>query len=368
MSQQLIHTLRENLLPARYMVLFYCDDPYQFSITFFIQASTSQLTAEIKSLNDEHLQEKSRQEHSLGQEREKLRLHLNEMQARILDHQNSMSSLQEEYEKTKGESKSLQEQLSTLSSQLCEKEKEVNTLKEELVLHEDKLHGAAGSNGEQVPQFEEMVRRLEEKGKEGDRELAAVRAELERTKLQEETLRAKCSQMEISLAKNSKDHDTSMGSSELETTLTLVKGDLNSDLETTLTQVRGDLNSCKLAIERKKVELSDAVTAQSNLTALLEVREEEIKSLRGTLEEAKALISKLRLDKEEAVKQEEALRMANTSLKADMSTLESKLQSVEGEGGLLKKKDDRVQAVELENAKCTKQLANLKNHLIEVRT
>lgn len=99
---------------------------------YFLQASTSQLTAEIEALKEKRHHENLLQEQLLNQEKEKLTLRLNEMQAKILDQQNSIAALYDEYERVKQESKCHQEQVSALSSQLHEREKEINNLKEEL--------------------------------------------------------------------------------------------------------------------------------------------------------------------------------------------------------------------------------------------
>ena len=78
------------------------------------------------------LHENFPQGHLLTQEKERVKVHLNEMQVKISDQQSSIAVLQEEYEKAKAESKNLQEQVSVLSGQLLEKEREISNLKREI--------------------------------------------------------------------------------------------------------------------------------------------------------------------------------------------------------------------------------------------
>lgn len=299
-------------------------------------------------MKEQNLQEKSLQDHLLNKEKEKLKHHLDEMQFRISDHQNSMSVLQQEHEKVKRESKYLHEQLTILSNQLCQKEVEIGTLKQDMGLHEEKLQQSADDISEQAPQFEEVVRKLEDKTKDGVRELTVLREELESSVAREEALKAKCSQLEHSLFERSRN------------------GESTNELETVVAQ----LTDFKQVLQEKKLELSEAVTAQSNLSGLLSARGEEVKTLTQALEESKqtilsnkSVIGKLCTDKEEAIKEWEALKTLNISLSDDLFKLKTKLQE---DRRLLKDEDGQLQILQQENAKYTKQLANLRSHLIEV--
>ncbi len=96
---------------------------------FFFQGSMSQVTAEIESLKSQKLQI---QEHVLNREKENMKLRIDEMKVKILDQQSSIAALHEEYEIAKEESKHLQEQVSILSGQLHEKEREISDLRGKL--------------------------------------------------------------------------------------------------------------------------------------------------------------------------------------------------------------------------------------------
>lgn len=248
-----------------------------------------------------------------------MQLHLNEMHTKIQDHQTNMSSLQREHEKSKEELRQLQAQIDTLSSQLSEKDREIGNLKVELELHEEKAHHSGVSGGQLKEVVGEMVR-----GEEG------------------------------------KEHDSTGGSVQL---------------ESMLAQVKGDLNSYKQQLEAAKAELSEAVAAKSNLVGLLTAREQEVESLTEIVQknehtdvESKAVTSKLHADKEEVIKKLETLTSEKASLEATVLMLEAKIRRMEEEGKDVRNTDERLKALEQENVKCTKQLVNLKAHLIEVCT
>lgn len=245
-----------------------------------------------------------------------MQLHLTEMHTKIQDHQTNMSSLQREHEKSKEELRQLQAQIDALSSQLSEKDREIGNLKVELELHEEKAHHSGVSGG----QLKEVVVR----GEEGE------------------------------------EHASTGGSVQL---------------ESMLAQVKGDLNSYKQQLEAAKAELSEAVAAKSNLVGLLTAREQEVESLIEILQknehtdvESKAVTSKLHAEKEEVIKKLETLTSEKASLEAAVLMLEAKIRRMEEEGKDVRNTDERLKALEQENAKCTKQLVNLKAHLIEVCT
>ena len=275
------------------------------------------------------MQEKLAQEHLLNQEKENLKIHLNEMQERILDHQKNMSTLQEAHQKCKQESKSLQGQVDILTNQLSEKDREISTLKGK---QQDERYNR--DQGDKL--LKEVV---EEKAREL-KDLVIVGEELE---IQEEAQMVKCSQMQ------DKNSATEIGSNLSST-----------DMETLLAQVKGELNYYKKVFDDKTIELNKAVTERSNIEALLSVKENEIKSLVDTLESCKqneiqnkAIIGKLQADKDEAVKVLETLQTEAVSLRG----MEDKE---------IMKKEERFLAIQQENIKYSKQLANLKTHLIDV--
>lgn len=286
----------------------------------------TQLKAEVKSLRDQSLHEKSIQEHSLNREKEKMKQQLSEMQVRILDHQNSMSALQQEHEQAKDESRSLQEQLSILSTQLCQKDKEISGLRGELELYEGKLQQNPSDSYEQVAQIEE----LEEKTKERQRELAVTTKELEHVKMQEQSLKTKCSQLET---------EFTILQSNRETMESLVSNDYTQTMD-------------------RKLEQSEA-SIKSLQQTLKESRQAEINN--------KTVINQLYADKKEAAMECEALKMANASLKSELVVLETKLHDVEEERRQLKSEGEQLLILQQENAKFSKQLANLRSHLLEVR-
>lgn len=270
---------------------------------------------------------------------------LKEMHVRILDHQNSMSNLQQEHEKAKRESQSLQEQLTALSGQLSKKETEIGHLKQELELQEEKLQQRSDATS-QVPLVEETARQV--KVKEGER---VLKEELQRT-LAQDALKAKCSQVEYSLLEQSEGNT-----------------DLPTDWQAVVAQVRDQLRDCQQALERSEQELSEAATAQSQLKGLLSAREEESKSLRRTLEESKQMtlndqtvLSRLQAEKEEATHKCAALETANAGLWEEISSLKNRARV---EGQVIK--SDQLQILQQENAKSNRQLAGLRSHLVEVR-
>lgn len=135
-------------------------------------------------------QERSLQEDSLLQEKEKLKLHIEEMQDKISEHQRSMCSVQAEYEKIKEESIYLHQQVGTLSCQLSEKDREINTLKE-LGVHQESL----GGNG----------RTVEEVGGENKSSLYMIRSTEEERESRIQTLQQENTKYAKQLA-NLKDH------------------------------------------------------------------------------------------------------------------------------------------------------------------
>lgn len=238
------------------------------------------------------------------------------MQEKISEHQKSMCSVQEQYEGIKEESRSLQEQVDGLSCQLSQKDREISSLKEELEVHIEKLRQEGDHNKD--PRFKEIVRTMERKAEQRENELAVVRKDLDDVRLREEIMKAKCSQMEATLSQHK------------ETGIS----------EVALAQVKSDLNQ---AFEGKRSELEEAVASQTRLN-------EEITLLKGTLGESQEV------GKEKAVE-------GNKSLHADMLVLQTKVQSMEEEKS---SRSEEFQALQQQNTKYTKQLVNLKDHLIEV--
>lgn len=250
-----------------------------------------------KSLHDQQVL----QEQLLNQEKEKLKQQIHEMQAKISNHQSNRTSIQAECEKIKEDSRSLRDLIDTLSSELCEKDREINSLKEELELHGDKF--------QQDADFRQIIRRMEEKAEQREKELVLARKQLESIILQS-------SQMEA------------------------IKESATTD-DAIPVQLRSDLQ----AFEGNSLE---AMSTQSRLKEEIEL----LKASQGVGNQPK-----LEVDKEKAI---EELVVENMSLKAGILALESKVQSTE------KDRLEELRAVRLENTKCTKQLANMKAHLIEV--
>lgn len=118
-----------------------------------------------QTLSDQHHTERL-----FFQEKEKLKQDIEKMQAKIVDHQNSMALIQQEYEQAKEESRGLHEQIHLLSTQLCEKDREITSLKE---LEEQSRHirECGGNFEEQVGNVSASMRPV--------REHQAVQSDLE---------------------------------------------------------------------------------------------------------------------------------------------------------------------------------------------
>jgi chromosome segregation ATPase len=260
-------------------------------------------------LRDENkvLKEQSLQENSSIHEQEKLKFHIQEMERRISDHHSSMQSVQEDHERVREESRALQEQVDTLSSELSLKDREISSLKGELEAHLTQ----AGD-----PHTGESVTREEQNGL----ELAVVRRELEGAQLQNEALGARCSELESTLSQCRQANVS----------------------EVAMAQVKSDLDYYKQAFEGKEKELEGAIASHSRIM-------EEMAVLKGTLQGRQAAAS----DTERVVK----------SVQADKLALQNKVQSLEEAEGV---RLGELQALQQQNAKYTKQLSNLKDHLIEV--
>lgn len=259
-------------------------------------------------MTDRLNQEKLSQDHLLKEEKEK---HLNEMQAKIVEHQNSISIMQCSHQKAEKEFSQLQQQVETLTSQLHNKDREIDVLKEELQLQEERSGIMEDEN------LKEMLKKYKEKTNIVVKELAIVKEELHQSKIEEEALRVKYSQMEANT------------------------GNFRPSTE---------------------VE-----TSRTNFKGLLSAKESEIKSLTDSMErtkrEHKVAIDRMLADNREVTKQLELLRLESATIKASNSVLEEKLQALEEERAAMTKEDQRLQQ---ENMKHSKQLGNLRAHLIEV--
>ena len=251
----------------------------------FTQVTTSQLREKIKALNEHSFD----QENPLVQEKEKLKLHIQEMQGKISEHQKSMFSVQEEYERIKVESRSLQEQVDSLSSQLSYKDREICSLKEELELHVEQ-------NGKGCTETVKTVSEQKEN------ELGVIRRELENARLQEGVMKAEMKAQ-------------------------------HKQTEVALAQVKRDLDYYKKAFEGKHLELEETVAPQV-----------ELNELQGS-------VCKSDVERSQTAAQDDVLMMQN------------KIQSLEQERS---SRLEELQATQQQNTKHAKQLANLKDHLLEV--
>ena len=279
------------------------------------------------------------------------------MQIRILDHQKSMSVLQLEHERAKEESKHLQEQLTSLSDQLSRKEVEVSTLRQESGAQEEKVQQNTSNGQQSLPHLEEVLRQTQERLERGERELFELRQELERSAGREDALKTKCSQLEHNLSETHR------------------QGAGDGKLQAVLTQVNEELKHCKQALEKKDLELQEASTAQSNLAGALSARDEEIKTLGRAVQDfkqanasQKSVMDKLGGEREEREERVRSLEVANGSLNTELTRLRARLQEMEREKEQGREGDGKLQALQQENAKCSRQLANLRNHLMEVCT
>lgn len=279
----------------------------------------------MKHLTDQHHQERLQYEQLLSQEKDKLKQHLSDMQAKIQEHRSSISALQEQHKRAKDESLLLQEQIETLSSQVTKKDKEIGFLKAELddKVQQDTCGGEEGDDS--------VIRKARKKV---ERELAALREELLQSKREEESLKAKCSQMEISFSEEREN---------------------GAEIEAQLTQVKADLDYYRTAFDGKASELSQAIEARTNLTRLLAAKEEDIRSLKSNLETQQKF--------DEKDQDMESLRRTVAALKEKESVLEVKLQTVEKERFVQKEENQKL----CDNLQeYSKQLSNLKAHLVKV--
>ena len=325
---------------------------------------TSKLHNELETLKDHFSHEKETQLQQLVLEKQTLASRLSEMEASIKVQEVCISKLQSEHDRSQGEVEQLNGQVEKLSHNAREKEAEVVLLK-----------GALSSGGEEkeeknmelsrtVFELEEvrLLKREQEKEmaklgellrvREG--EVNSLKEEVEIRKATEESLSTKCTHLDSLLSQEReqlKKHQVELDMPKK----TLQPSVLQEELTKTKTNLVSELQ--KTLLERETIDGRDGT---SNVHDVLN-------RTRENLRQTELKLAEVTSTKEELSSVVNVLKPRVDSLKSTKDQLEAKIQTMEGLSHSLQKElQDKLENKHQECVKYSKQLSQLRAHLIEV--
>ena len=337
----------------------------------------SGLQREITALKEQFSAKKDSELAGLEQEKQELTSKLSDMQTSISEQESILSRLQQEYSQSQLEVEQLTGKTERLSQELQVKQREIHSLQGVVKSgSQDKERAASDLAG--------VLKELKEKNglvselKQGVSDLKEVLKERESELSSQKELVRVASDREAKLRQQYSELEQRHSQEVEQLRLQLVAAEKIQTVQLETSAAESQEGYSKLQeelIELNKIK-QEMAQVLSEKEKLLKQRGEEITDLSAKhnvstseLQQARAAVLRVSAEKEMLNQQRNALQAEVTGLSQVKSQLESKVWSLEESGGSLWEELQRkLEAKEQECSKYSKQLANLKAHLIEVGT